>query len=110
MELKEFIPESWDWVEDNINEFYRSRYFDALVGNYGEYPEEVTASWACALMTFVPKERRYDYNDAVRFFIRSMCADVRKRIEDNRKVFIREVQREYQDSQIERDTKAPAEV
>ncbi|WP_333642197.1 hypothetical protein [Mesotoga prima] len=110
MELKEFIPESWDWVEENINKRYRERYFDSLVDYYGEYPEEVTASWACALMTFVPKERRYDYNDAVRFFIRSMCADVRKRIEDNRKVFIREVQREYQDSQIERDTKAPAEV
>ena len=110
MELKDFFPDNWEWVEENINKWYRDRYFDSLVDYYGEYPEEVTASWACALMTFVPKERKYDYNDAVRFFIRSMCADVRKRIEDNRKVFIREVQREYQDSQIERDTKAPAEV
>jgi len=110
MELKDFFPDNWEWVEENINKRYRERYFDSLVDYYGEYPEEVTASWACALMTFVPEENKYVYNDAVRSFIRTLCNGVRKMEETNRKTFIREVQREYQDSQIERDTKAPAEV
>ncbi len=108
MELKEFLPD-WGWIEENINKRYRERYFDSLVDYYGEYPEEVTASWACALMTFVT-ERRYEYNDAVRFFIRSMCNDVRKRIETNTKLFTRRLNNEYQNRSTERDAQEPAEV
>lgn len=110
MKLKDFFPDNWEWVEENINKWYRDRYFDSLVDYYGEYPEEVTASWACALMTFVPEENKYVYNDAVRFFIRSMCNDVRKRIETNTKLFTRRLNNEYQNRSTERDAQEPAEV
>lgn len=110
MKLEELIPDNWKWLEENINKRYKERYFESLIDYSGEYPEEVTASWACSLMIFAPKERKYDYNDAVRIFIRSMCADVRQRIKTNTKVFIREVQREYQTVKAERAAEEPAEV
>lgn len=110
MELASFLPDTWDWVEKHINKHYRDRYFDSLTDYYGEYPEEVTTSWACALMSFVPKERKYEYNGAVRLFIRTMCSDVRQRIETNRKAFTREVQREYQDYAAQRAAEEPSAV
>lgn len=103
MEIKDLLPNwtDWEWIEEHINKHYRSSYFSALRGYTGEYPEEVTASWACALMGFAPQDRKSDYNTAVRLFIRKFCRDIRQNISEHINDYIWEVEREYKTVEVE---------
>ena len=103
MEIKDLLPDwtDWEWIEEHINKHYRSSYFSSLRGYYGEYPEEVTASWSCALMAFAPEDRKSDFNSAVRLYIRKFCRDIRQDIEAHMKNYIWEVEREYKTVEVE---------